>query len=125
MILGVGVHVVRTARIARAFGTDGQSFEDRVYTAAERAACAQRADRAQALAARFAAKEALRRALGAGAVRRVSLQQVEVVGTLGGGPALKLVGAARKYAHRRRVRRIYVTLTHEPRLAAAVVLLEG
>lgn len=124
MILGVALHVVGMARIARALGSRDRSFEERVYTAAERAACAQRADRVQALAARFAAKAAFCEALGVASERGVSLRQVEVVRKLGGRPALRVVGAALKHARRKRVRRSYVTLTHGPRLAAAVVVLE-
>src|SRR3989442_11046059 len=79
MILGVGLDVVETQRIARALALHGGRFEERVYTAAELAACADRADRAQALAGRFAAKEALLKALGTGSARGISFQQVEVV----------------------------------------------
>ncbi len=125
MILGVGLDVVETDRIARALATHGARFERRVYTAAERAECARRADRAQALAARFAAKEAFLKALGTGWVRGLSLRQVEVVEKRGGRPALKLTGGAAAHARRKRVRKIHVTLSHQPGLAAAVVILEG
>ncbi len=125
MILGVALHVVRTARIERALGWHGGPFEERVYSAAERAACAQRADRVQAFAARFAAKAAFREALGVGSGCGVSLRQIEVVRKPGGRPVLKLAGAALTHARRRRVRRFYVTMTHGPRLAAALVVLEG
>jgi holo-[acyl-carrier protein] synthase len=125
MIVGVGLDVVETERIAHALAAHGRKFEQRVYTAAEQAACAPRADRAQALAARFAAKEAFLKALGTGWVRGVSLRQVEVVEGQGGRPALKLAGAAAARARRKRVRKIHVTLSHQPGLAAAVVILEG
>jgi len=125
MILGVGLDVVETERVARALAAHGPRFEERVYTAAERADCAQRADRVQALAVRFAAKEAFLKALGTGWVRGLSLRQVEVVEKEGGAPALRLVGAAAAYARRRKVRKTHVSLSHQPGLAAAVVILEG
>jgi len=125
MILGVGLDVVETERVVRVLAAHGHRFEERVYTPAERAECAQRADRAEALAARFAAKEAFFKALGTGWVRGLSLRQVEVVGKQGARPALRLAGAAAAYARRMRVRKIHVTLSHQPGLAAAVVILEG
>ena len=79
----------------------------------------------QALAVRFAAKEAFLKALGTGWVRGLSLRQVEVVEKEGGAPALRLVGAAAAYARRRKVRKTHVSLSHQPGLAAAVVILEG
>ena len=125
MILGVGLDVVETERIARALALHGRRFEERVYTAAERAECAQRADRAQALAGRFAAKEALLKALGTGSAHGISFQQVEVVRADGGSPTMSLTGSAAAEARRRGVRQIHVSLSHQPGLAAAVVILEG
>jgi len=125
MILGVGLDVVETERIARALALHGRRFEERVYTAAELAECAQRADRAQALARRFAAKEALLKALGTGSARGISFQQVEVVRADGGSPTMSLTGSAAAEARRKGVRQIHVSLSHQPGLAAAVVILEG
>jgi holo-[acyl-carrier protein] synthase len=125
MILGVGLDVVETERIARALATHGRRFEERVYTAAELAECAARADRAQALAGRFAAKEALLKALGTGSARGISFRQVEVVRGNGGSAVVSLMGRAAVEAGRKGVRQIHVSLSHEPGLAAAVVILEG
>ena len=55
----------------------------------------------------------------------MTLRQVEVVEKEGGAPALRLVGAAAAYARRRKVRKTHVSLSHQPGLAAAVVILEG
>jgi holo-[acyl-carrier protein] synthase len=125
MIVGVGLDVVETDRIARALALHGRRFEDRVYTAAELAECAERSDRAQALAGRFAAKEALLKALGTGSARGISFLQVEVVRRDGGGAAISLTGSAAAEARRRGVRHVHVSLSHQPGLAAAVVILES
>lgn len=66
MILGIGLDVVAVERIARSLSEGGGTFEEHIFTPAERAACQARADRARALAARFAAKEACFKALGTG-----------------------------------------------------------
>ena len=116
---------METERIARALALHGRRFEKRVYTAAELAECAERFDRAQALAARFAAKEALLKALGTGSAHGISFLQVEVIRQDGGSAALSLTGSAAAEARRRGVRHVHVSLSHQPGLAAAVVILEG
>ena len=125
VILGIGIDVVATGRIARAMAGFGQRFEERVFTRGELADCAERADRAEALAARFAAKEACLKALGTGAAEGLSFRQIEVVHEADGRPALNLTGAAAARASRQGVRATHVSLSHQPGLAAAVVILEG
>src|SRR5260370_23334403 len=104
MILGVGLDVVEADRVARALATNGHRFEERVYTPTELADCAQRADRVQALAARFAAKEAFLKALGTGFATGLSLREVEVLRGEGGLPTIRLSGSAATPAQRQRVR---------------------
>lgn len=125
MILGVGLDVVETGRIARALTTYGSRFAERVYTAAELAACADRADRIEALAGRFAAKEAFLKALGTGWISGITLRQVEVMRGQGGRPELRLQGGAAARLEERGVRRVHLTISHQPGLAAAVVILES
>lgn len=79
MIIGIGINVVATERVKRALADEGGGFVRQVFTAGERAVCTGRADRALALAARFAAKDACLKALGAGWGNGYGLQQVEVI----------------------------------------------
>jgi holo-[acyl-carrier protein] synthase len=129
VILGIGLDIVEIAALQRLLTAqgDGGAFEQRVFTAAERGACSGRADREQALAARFAAKEACLKALGTGWSGGTSFQQVEIVEGEGGNgaPAVRLSGAAANRARELRVQRVHVTLTHQPGIAAAAVILEG
>lgn len=125
MILGIGLDLVDTARVRELLADHAGRFEELVFTAAERADCAGRADKAEALAARFAAKEACFKALGTGWNQGVSFLQVEVVRQEGGAPALRLSGPAAERAQARGVRRLHVTLTHTGAAAAATVILEG
>lgn len=125
MILGVGLDVVETPRVARALATYGARFAERVFTAAELADCAGRADRAEALAARFAAKESFLKALGTGWITGLSLRDVEVTRATDGPPMLRLVGGAADRAAERGVRRVHLSLSHQTGLAAAVVILEA
>jgi len=125
MVVGIGIDVVETKRLTRALAARGRGFEARVFTPAEIADCADRRDRTQALAARFAAKEACFKALGTGILEGMSLQQVEVARLACGAPELRLSGALAERARLRGVNHIHVSLTHELEVAAAVVVLEG
>jgi holo-[acyl-carrier protein] synthase len=125
VIVGIGLDVVETVQIARVLGGQGRRFEERVFTAAELGECAGRADREQALAARFAAKEACLKALGTGVSQGISFLQVEVVSADGGAPKVRLSGPAADRARDRGVRHVHVSLSHQPGIAAAAVILEG
>ena len=125
MIVGLGLDIVEIAQIQRMLGKRGEDFEQRVFTQGERDACAGRVDRDQALAARYAAKEACLKALGSGVSEGLAFQQVEVVDGEGGAPILKLTGKAAERAKSRGVRQVHVTLSHQPGVAAAAVILEG
>jgi holo-[acyl-carrier protein] synthase len=125
MIVGFGMDIVEIARIARILaGPPGRAerFLARVFTPAERAYCDARHDRAGRYAARFAAKEAAVKALGAPpGVRWTELEVVRAEGA----PTLALTGAAADAGRRLGLSRVHVTITHDAGVAAAAVLLEG
>ena len=125
MIVGIGLDIVETERLRRLLSDPRENLEQRMFTAAEQSACATRADREQALAARFAAKEACLKALGTGWSQGLSPLQVEIVEIEGGAPAIRLSGKAAERAHDRGVRQVHVTLSHQPGMAAAAVILES
>ena len=124
MVVGLGIDVASVERVARALKRHGDRFSERLLTRAERADLAARAgDRAAAIAGRFAAKEAAFKALGGPG--DVWWQQLEVRGGPQGAPALHLLGSAAARAQRLGVTRCLVSITHDARVAAAVVILEG
>lgn len=125
MVKGLGIDLIETRRIAEALASGGDRFERRVFTATEREQCHTRRDRAQAYAARFAAKEACLKALGTGWSEGLAFSQVEVVRRANGRPELRLHGAAAARATSLGVTRLHVSLTHQTGAAAAMVLLEG
>ncbi|HET8723582.1 MAG TPA: holo-ACP synthase [Anaeromyxobacteraceae bacterium] len=127
MILGLGIDVVEVARIRRLVGEGApagtaERFLARCFTEGERRFCDARADRATPYAARFAAKEAAVKALGAPPGVRWTDVEVE---RDGGAPRLRLAGAAARAAGERGVTRVHLSLTHDAGVAAAVVVLEG
>lgn len=116
MIVGVGVDVVDVARLARALERTPR-LAGRLFTAAER-------DRPVAsLAARFAAKEAVAKALGAPG--GLSWQDAEVVQLAGGRPVLRVSGGVAQEAQAQGIARWHLSLSHDAGVATAVVVAEG
>jgi holo-[acyl-carrier protein] synthase len=124
MIIGVGVDILEIRRLRRALERTGERFTRRVYTTLEREYCHRHRDPAPSLAARFAAKEALFKALGTGWARGVSWQDVEVQRAPGSPPALRLGGKAGEVARLLGVSSIHLSISHSEDYAAAVVVLE-
>ncbi|MBI3183041.1 MAG: holo-ACP synthase [Myxococcales bacterium] len=121
-VLGLGLDVCSVERIRRLLeGPRARRFLDRVYTRAEQKACSGRADAVASYAARFAAKEALVKALGA--PPGIRWTEMEVVRE-GGVPRFKLEGAAGREVDRRGAC-VLLALTHDAGIAVAAVVLEG
>jgi holo-[acyl-carrier protein] synthase len=123
MILGIGLDVCSVQRMEDALGRHGDRFWTRILTEREQALLGARVDRATALAGRFAAKEAIVKAM-AGAPG-VSWHHLEVLGGSKEPPVMHVHGPAKELAARMGVEKIFVTITHDAGVAAAVVILEG
>lgn len=124
MILGIGTDLAEVERIHKSVERFGERFLARIYTAQERAYAMRKANWAESLAARFAAKEAGMKAIGTGLSRGVSWQHLEVANEPSGRPTIRLYGAALAVAQAMGVKRISVSLTHTKDTAFAVVILE-
>jgi len=116
MIVGVGVDVVDIARFARALSRT-QGLAARLFTESERELPV------RSLAARFAAKEALAKALGA--PRGLLWTDAEVLAGPAGQPELKVTGTVAAAATLLGVKGWHVSLSHDGGLAMAVVIAEG
>lgn len=123
VIVGVGLDVVPIARVAAMLARHGARAEERLFSVGERADCQGRAEPAQHYAARFAAKEAALKALGA--PPGLKWVEIEVRTADTGRPVLLLWGAAAAAAARRGVSMQHLSLTHAGGIAAAVVVLES
>lgn len=123
MVLGVGVDVVEVARIRRAVDRWGQAFLSRVYTPDE-LRWARGKEAAARLAARFAAKEAVMKALGGG-WGRVRFREIEITRSPSGRPHARLHGSAARLAQEAGVVAVHVSLSHGREYAAALAVAEG
>jgi holo-[acyl-carrier protein] synthase len=121
VVIGVGVDIVPISRIAAMIERWGDRFAGRVLTEAERVYCMGRASPAQHVAARFAAKEAVLKALG---VPEGASWHDMAVDLEGGSPALRLAGVVGAAAARLGVARSHVSLSHAGDYAVAVVVVE-
>jgi holo-[acyl-carrier protein] synthase len=114
-VLGVGIDVVDIARFAETLERT-PAMRTRLFTEAER-------ERSLAsLAARFAAKEALAKALGA--PQGLAWLDAEIVNEPTGDPRFEIRGSVRSRADELGVRSVHVSLSHDAGIASAVVVLE-
>ncbi len=128
MALVTGVDVAEIARLERALGARwGDRFAARVFTEGERTWCEGRGRRrrAESYAARFAAKEAVMKALGTGPGRRAGWREIEVVRAPGEAPSLRLHGRALATAERAGIAGFALSLSHGAGIAIAVVVAEA
>jgi holo-[acyl-carrier protein] synthase len=116
--LAVGVDLVEVRRIAALVERHGERFTGRVFTPGEVADCD---GRAESLAARWAAKEAVAKALGTG-IGAVGWHEIEVLRGEGGCPAVLLHGRAAALAADRGLARWALSLAHDGGLALAFVV---
>src|SRR5271169_2044176 len=127
MILGLGSDLIDIRRIEQVIERFGDRFLDRIFTDAERVKCDRRASRAASYARRFAAKEACAKALGTGFRRGVFWRDLGVVNLASGRPTMSLTGGERRQlgeiTPKGMEARLDLTLTDEPPLAQAVVII--
>jgi holo-[acyl-carrier protein] synthase len=122
-VCGIGVDAVDVARFRQVMERR-PGIVDRLFTDSEQAYAASGRDPAPRLAVRFAAKEAVLKALGVG-VGEVGFRDVEVVRADSGEPSLALTGRAAALSLERGVHRWHLSLTHTDTVAVATVVAEG
>lgn len=121
MPLATGADLVSVERVAAAIQRHGDRFLQRVYTPAELVACGGSAD---SLAARWAAKEAVAKALGTG-IGDVAWREIEVLPDACRCPRVFLSGAAAELAQARGLTEWSISLAHDEGMALAFVVAIG
>ena len=124
MVAGVGVDLVSVSRIERAYRRRPQRFLRRLFSTAELSLLMPRRSLFQAMAARFAAKEAVLKAIGCG-FAPASWQEVEIIAPPGRQPRVRLSGIASRLAAERGIAGIALSMAHEPPFAAAIAVAYG
>jgi len=120
--LGIGVDVVKVERVEK---LSPQACE-RLFTVEERAYCEKSPLlRAERFAARFAAKEAVLKALGTGLTAGIRWHDIEVIRAESGAPHVVLHGKAQELAQSKGVAQVLISLSHDGGIAIAMVNLCG
>ncbi len=119
MIYGIGIDVVELDRIERAIERQGEAFLAKLFTGTEREYCQRQRRPGLHYAARFAAKEAVSKALGTGIGGKVGWLEVEVLRSESGAPRVEFHGAARDFLVSKGISEVQVSLSHARDYAAA------
>ncbi len=125
MILGVGTDIVQINRIEETLGRLGQKFAERILTARELDDYLQSSEPHRFLAKRFAAKEALGKALGTGIGQGVSWQHIEVSHSQWGAPILNLSDEAENRMLELAAESAHLSLSDEKDYALAFVVISA
>jgi holo-[acyl-carrier protein] synthase len=124
-ILGTGIDIVEVLRIAQMIEKHGELFITRVYTDHEIEYCSARKAATQHYAGRWAAKEAVLKALGTGWRRGISWRDIEIRNDAKGAPTVQLRGGARDVMTAAHIAKLHVTISHCRNFAVAYVVAEG
>jgi len=111
----IGVDIVEIGRLEKAISRHGEKFLERVYTDSELKLYRKKLP---SLAARFAAKEAVIKALGKPA-KDMSLKDIEILSDPGGRPLVNLYGKTQQYAEKMGLGKLAVTISHSKEYAVA------
>lgn len=111
-VLGIGTDITECLRIAQMIERHGELFVDRVYTPEEIRYCRQRKQATQHFTGRWAAKEAVLKAIGTGWRQGISWRDIEIQNEPGGRPTICLRGGAKEAAQQRGIAEVLVSISH-------------
>jgi holo-[acyl-carrier protein] synthase len=124
-ILGIGTDIIESLRIAQMIEKHGELFLNRVYTPHEIEYCSARKAATQHYAGRFAAKEAVLKALGTGWTRGIQWRDIEVHNDLGGKPSILLSGGAYELSVQQGIDEMLISISHCRNYATAYAMAVG
>jgi holo-[acyl-carrier protein] synthase len=125
MIIGVGTDIIRVSRVRKLAERFPERIGMKVFTTGELQYCLEKNDAAVSLAARFAAKEAVMKALGTGWRSGVRFIDIEVVRASSGQPSILLHGKVAGMARDRGISAVHISLSHDGDLAIATAIAEA
>lgn len=123
MIKGLGIDIVEIDRIERSL-SKGDGFRNLVFSKSESAYCESLGSGFQSYAGRFAAKEALLKALGTGWVDRLNLFELEVQNDQFGKPGLLFHGESKVSLQAYATCIFHLSISHTEKYATAIVIIE-
>lgn len=124
--IGHGIDVIDIGAFGRLLEVRESDFIMRCFTENERLSVGESVNSTEHLAGKFAAKEAVAKALGTGFDGRVAPSDIEVMSTDGGQPSVKLRGGAAEVAAQLHISKWCVSISHSPTVViASAIALSG
>jgi len=120
--VGLGTDIVEIVRIGEMIDRHGEAFLNRIYTPDEIRYCQKRKHCNEAFAGRWAAKEAVMKALGTGFIRGIGWQDIEILSEKSGKPYVNIRGGAGEFAKKIGVDRVLITISHCRAYATATAI---
>ncbi len=124
-LIGHGIEIVETTRIQELIERSGEHFEMECFTAKERSTSALGAKRIEYLAGRFAAKEAVIKALGMGKNQDISRLDIEIHRLPSGEPSVMLHGEGKEIAEKLGITQWLLSISHTSSYAAASAIAQS
>ena len=124
-VVAIGTDIVEVVRIGQMIERHGEIFLNRVYTEDEVRYCQRRKEYTQHYAGRWAAKEAVMKALGTGFSRGVGFRDIEVCTSRSGQPSIELRGTAREIAQQAGISEMLISISHCRAYATATAIAVG
>ncbi|MBA7498205.1 Holo-[acyl-carrier-protein] synthase [subsurface metagenome] len=125
LIIGCGIDLVKIERIEKIIKKWGDNFIFRIFTSLEREYCEKKkGNKFQSYAGKFAAKEALLKALGLG-LREANWKEIEIKNDELGQPIIDTSGKLKNVASAKGVSKYFISISHTKEYAIVQVILEG
>lgn len=121
MVLGIGIDIIEIERIKKSIDNFGEKFLNKIYTTTELEYCLSKRNKYQHFAARFAAKEAIYKALSSDTNEVYSWQDVEIYNELNGLPKVKFYGALKNYLNHGKD--LKISMSHSENYVTCVAVL--
>ncbi|MBI5676617.1 MAG: holo-ACP synthase [Nitrospirae bacterium] len=122
MIYGIGIDLIKIRRMKEAVDKWGKKFLDKIFTEDEVAYCYEKKEPYLSLAVRFAAKEALIKAIGSEVF--IPLTDIEIVNNNSGRPSIAAKGRLQEFFKTKAIKSCHLSLSHEKEFGIAHVVLE-
>ena len=125
MIVGIGVDIAETVRFEKLSAKFGERFARRILTDDELAEFDRRKQSNIYLATRFAAKEAVAKALGTGIGEQLGFHSIQIDNDTQGKPLLRFLGSATDLIAGLKIKNAMISLSDEKHYVVAMVVLES
>ena len=122
MIYGIGIDIVKIQRMRDAHKKWGRKFFEKFLTGNEIAYCYEKKEPYPSISVRFAAKEAIIKAIGSEVY--VNMKDIEILNSKNGRPLIKVSGRLEKFFDEKAIRNCHLSLSHEKEYGVACVVLE-